>query len=247
MQTTAPGVFVAGDCAGFHDGMIANSDIARDQGRLAGIAAAESLGAVASGRAGTLRAQLQHLNGAGSSGVHTHWATWLHSIVDVSGYEAHTCQCEEVTRREVADVQPPRYLHWSSQEMSARSLKTLAKDGPINQDQIKRLTRAGMGHCQGRRCREQIALLLADEAGTDVSQIPMPSYRAPVRPLPLYVMWPDDEPEEMRENWTGWFGIRSAMRGRMAGLGGLLSTRVGGIPKPVPAKQGSGSTPAGQQ
>ena len=33
--------------------------------------------------------------------------------------------------------------------------------GPAHPDQVKRLTRAGMGPCQGRRCREQVAALLA--------------------------------------------------------------------------------------
>ena len=31
-----------------------------------------------------------------------------------------------------------------------------AEHGPVNADQVKRLTRAGMGHCQGRLCREQV-------------------------------------------------------------------------------------------
>ena len=59
----------------------------------------------------------------------------------------------------------------------------LAKEGPVNADQVKRLTRAGMGTCQGRRCREQIQMLLAMSAQVPPEQIPLASYRAPVRPL----------------------------------------------------------------
>jgi hypothetical protein len=91
--------------------------------------------------------------------------------------------------------------------MRARSLATLGQDGPVNADQIKRLTRAGMGPCQGRRCREQVALLLAEAGDVPVDAIPLASYRPPVRPLPLSVLWPHDEPAATREHWVSWFGI----------------------------------------
>jgi hypothetical protein len=119
----------------------------------------------------------------------------------------NVCQCEEVTRREVVETRPPRYLGWRSSAMSARNLGTLLRDGPINQDQIKRLTRAGMGPCQSRRCREQLALLLAESTGAPVDTIPLPTFRPPIRPLPLSVLWPADEPAPMRQDWVSWFGI----------------------------------------
>jgi len=134
-------------------------------------------------------------------------AAWLRASIEVGGWDVTVCQCEEVTRRELVAVQPPRYLGGRSDPMRARSLETLLRDGPLNQDQVKRLTRAGMGPCQGRRCREQVALCLADGAGVGVGDIPLPSYRPPVRPLPLSVLWPHDEPEAVREHWVSWFGI----------------------------------------
>jgi len=91
--------------------------------------------------------------------------------------------------------------------MEARSLDTMLRDGPVNQDQIKRLTRAGMGPCQSRRCREQVGLLLAQAAATSIDRIPLPSFRPPIRPLPMNVLWPTDEPAAMREDWVSWFGI----------------------------------------
>jgi thioredoxin reductase len=201
MQTCIPTVFAAGDCTGFHDGMLADPEVARAQGRLAGLAAAQSLGAVTSiplprwGR------------GQGEGAVHTYWQTWLQSLLHAGGWEVNICQCEEVTRRELVDVKPPRYLKWESPQMEARSLDTMLRDGPVNQDQIKRLTRAGMGPCQSRRCREQVGLLLAKAAGTSLDRIPLPSFRPPIRPLPMNVLWPQDEPDAMRENWVSWFGI----------------------------------------
>jgi len=207
MGTSVPDVFVAGDCAGFHDGMITDARVARDQGRLAGIAAAESLGAIPGGRAEALRTELGHPSGSGPREVHSHWQRWLQSLINAGGWDVYTCQCEEVTRRELVDVQPPRYLGRQSERMRARTLGALLKEGPINPDQVKRLTRAGMGPCQGRRCREQVALLLASEANTPIGEMPLASYRPPVRPLPLNVLWPHDEPEETREQWVSWFGI----------------------------------------
>jgi thioredoxin reductase len=134
------------------------------------------------------------------------WRAWLRASLDADGGgEAYACLCEEVTRRELAGVQPPRYLGPRGEAMRARSLDTLRRDGPIDPDQVKRLTRAGMGPCQARRCREQVGLLLADGAGA--ADLPVPSYRPPVRPLPLSALWPHDEPAAVREHWVSWFGI----------------------------------------
>jgi hypothetical protein len=64
-----------------------------------------------------------------------------------------------------------------------------------------------MGPCQSRRCREQVALLLAQATGTPVDRIPLPTFRPPIRPLPLSVLWPGDESPAMRGDWVSWFGI----------------------------------------
>jgi thioredoxin reductase len=201
MQTTIPTVFAAGDCAGVHDGMLADQEIARAQGHAAGLAAAESLRAT--------NIPLPHRGRGQGEGanLHEYWQTWLRSLLHAGGLDVNICQCEEVTRRELIELKPPRYLKWESSQMAARSLDTLLQDGPVNQDQIKRLTRAGMGPCQSRRCREQVSLLLAQATGTPVDRIPLPSFRPPLRPLPLNVLWPADEPPAMREHWVSWFGI----------------------------------------
>ena len=206
MRASLEDVFIAGDVAGFHDGMVLNPEIARNQGRLAGIAAAESLGAIDSAQARARRIEIQAETGAAESAeVHTYWRQWLQSLVNVGGLDVVACECEEVTRAELIDLRPPRYLDWQSERTSNRSLQTQLQDGPVDPDQVRRLTRVGMGECQGRRCREQAALLLAAESGSDIAEVPFMSYRPPVRPLPLSVMWPHDETEEMRENWVKWF------------------------------------------
>jgi thioredoxin reductase len=201
-RTSLPEVFVVGDGAGVHEGLCGDGCPAEARGRRAGLAAAGSLAGA------TPSAGASEPAGDGRPApVHAYWRAWLRASIETGGWDVYACQCEEVTRRELCDVQPPRYLGRRSEPMSARSLGTLLRDGPINQDQVKRLTRAGMGPCQGRRCREQVALLLAETAGIPPGAIPLASYRAPIRPLPLGVLWPHDETDAMREHWVSWFGI----------------------------------------
>ena len=131
---------------------------------------------------------------------------WMRALSAVSADDTIICQCEEVTRADLIGVQPPNYLA-RPPALCARSLETLIQDGPINQDQIKRLTRAGMGVCQGRRCRDQVAMLLAIEAGQPFGSIPLASHRAPVRPLPMKILADWQEPAAMEAAWDVWFGI----------------------------------------
>ncbi len=131
---------------------------------------------------------------------------WVRALAAVSAGDTIICQCEEVTRADLLGVQPPNYLT-RPPAMGARSLDTLMADGPPNPDQIKRLTRAGMGVCQGRRCRDQVAMLLAIEADKPFGTIPLATHRAPVRPLPLKIMADLHESEAMTAAWDVWFGI----------------------------------------
>ena len=214
LRTSVDTVFVAGDTAGFHDAMILDPDIARNQGQLAGVAAAESLGVIDKAQARARRSHIQ----AGtvttkSTEVHTGWRKWLQSLANAGGQDVFACPCEEVTRAEIIGLEPPRYLKWESEQMSRRSLDTQMNDNPVNPNQIKRLTRAGTGICQGRNCREQVALLLAEESNTDIAELPLMSYRPPVRPLPLKVMWPEDETEQVRNEWPKWFSPTNKVLG----------------------------------
>ena len=105
------------------------------------------------------------------------------------------CACEEVRLGDLRALRPPRYLHAEGPDAGLAALG----QGP--QDQVKRLTRAGMGPCQGRRCRDSVQAVLAHASPR------MASYRAPLRPLPLAVLAALEEDSALRANWTGWFGI----------------------------------------
>ena len=133
-------------------------------------------------------------------------AAWAEALGRHAPPETIVCQCEEVSRADLLGVQPPRYLDRPT-SMAARSLATLLADGPAHPVQIKRLTRAGMGPCQGRRCRDQVACLLAAEQGTTPDRVPVASFRAPVRPVPLGILADWNERPQMAAGWDVWFGI----------------------------------------
>lgn len=131
---------------------------------------------------------------------------WAAALGAQAPAETIVCQCEDVTRGDLLGVQPPRYLNRPGR-MAARSLATLRGDGPSHPDQIKRLTRAGMGPCQGRRCREQVRCLLAQADGVTIDRVPVASFRAPVRPVPLGILADWQERADMAAGWDVWFGI----------------------------------------
>jgi D-hydroxyproline dehydrogenase subunit alpha len=207
LQTSRERVYVAGDGGGVHDTMVADPGVAAAQGRLAAMAAAEALGALPPSRAQAMKQELGWARTVPSPATEADGrGAWVHALVAAGGLDVVACPCEGVTRRELLDVAPPRYLAWSPPGAWSSKMATVTtEDRSAHPDLLKRLTRAGMGHCQGRRCREQVALLLADAAGIDVSTVPLASYRPPVRPLPMKVLWPEDEPEAVRQRWAGWF------------------------------------------
>jgi thioredoxin reductase len=197
-QTTVPGVFAAGDCAGIWAAKTLDPEIARAEGRrAAGSAegpAADSAPAAAEGY-----------------DLGAYRLAWVRASVLESGDSAHVCQCEAVTAREILEVRPPRYLDWDgAKRRNSRDLRSLLGDAPPNPDQVKRLTRAGMGVCQGRRCREQVTALLALATGEPYGRIPAATYRAPVRPLRLTVAAAaTSESAAMARHWDTWFGMPS--------------------------------------
>ena len=188
VSTSLPNVFVAGDCAGLAQGNAIAQGIAAAQAALGG--AVEPL--ATEPRHDSLRYQLD----------------WMRALMAVAADEVVVCQCEEVTRGDLLGVQPPNYLDRPGR-MSARDIHSLNADGPVNQDQIKRLTRACMGACQARRCREQVSLIMTLATQSPPGSIPLAGFRAPVRPLPLKVLADWDEAAVMGEGWDVWFGIPS--------------------------------------
>jgi NAD(P)H-nitrite reductase large subunit len=74
------------------------------------------------------------------------------------------CRCEDIT---LADVR-----------------KAIA-DGWRTIDEIKRVTRAGMGPCQGRTCRMLIAQELSRHYKVPMEEVLMPTFRPLIKPVKL--------------------------------------------------------------
>ncbi|HME20759.1 MAG TPA: NAD(P)/FAD-dependent oxidoreductase [Acetobacteraceae bacterium] len=200
-RTSVPGIYAVGDCAGIWPAKTLDPEIGRAEGRRAAADVAASLGVVVAPPAEPQAPQ------TASYDLDAYWLDWVRAtVIDAAG-APYVCQCEEVTAHEILELRPPRYLAWPDDRRNTRTLRQMLGEAPPNPDQVKRLTRAGMGLCQGRRCREQVAALLALGAGVDLRDIPLASHRAPVRPIPLSVAADMQEAAAMSEHWDTWFGM----------------------------------------
>ena len=72
------------------------------------------------------------------------------------------CRCEEITRAEI---------------------KEAIRNGMRTLNGVKRITRAGMGLCQGQTCQRLVAQILTEELGLSAAEIDPTTARGPVRPL----------------------------------------------------------------
>jgi thioredoxin reductase len=199
--TSTRNVYAIGDCAGL------GAD-PEEEGRRAARAVAASLGMTAFAEAEPKPGP--HIDRPLAADRSVERArVWMQAQIAASGLDVCVCQCEEVTRRELIDLKPPRYLRAMVPDVApgGRNLQALAADGPLNQDQVKRLTRAGMGPCQGRRCREQVQMLLETAATSRPGVVPLARHRPPVRPLPLKVLAAEEESAALRDHWVAWFNI----------------------------------------
>lgn len=78
--------------------------------------------------------------------------------------EVLICRCEEVSRAEIREA---------------------VQSGATNLWQVRRLTRAGMGLCQGRSCQHLVARLMAETLEQPIEDVLHPSYRSPIQPVPI--------------------------------------------------------------
>lgn len=188
-QTSLESVVSAGDCAG----CMVDTMTAPQQGRYA---VRQSIGA--------------DFSAPEFSSIDNWWyqKRWYEALTENVDPTLVVCQCEGVSRGDILAVRAPEYVGGPRERSSGRNLKSLIDDGPLDQNEIKRLTRACMGVCQARRCREQVAFMLAQASSVEPAAVPLAGYRAPVRPLPLGVLADWNENAAMTADWEGWFRIR---------------------------------------
>lgn len=199
-RTSLPFILAAGDCAGAWPSKSLDETIARREGRNAARTALAALGIDAG------PAESASIPDVPAFDLARHLAAWVRASIVYAQHEPFVCLCEEVTAGEILARQPPRYLGWKAANGTLESTMTA---GSPNPDVTKRLTRACMGPCQGRRCREQVATLLGIGAGLALDEVPLASFRPPVRPLSLQQIGQIEETPSMRERWDAWFGMPS--------------------------------------
>ena len=164
MSTNKPGVFVAGEITG-----IGGSALALEEGRIAGLSAAEHVGALPPAEAD--RRRLPHRRRRAHLG---RFADMLNVLFrprpglwePLSG-SVTICRCEEV---------------------SAQEIRACVAAGCTTTKSIKDWTRAGMGLCQGRMCRAMVSEIIAAERSVALDSIPFPHVRPPIKPVPIHAL-----------------------------------------------------------
>jgi NADPH-dependent 2,4-dienoyl-CoA reductase/sulfur reductase-like enzyme len=161
LESSVPGVFVAGDGGG-----VAGAEAAALEGRLAGLALARRLGALDARRFEERRqplterlARLRRFRAALDRASRPRPGPGEPADPDTV-----CCRCEEVTRRDLDQS-------LDSREPTLRSLKTA--------------TRLGMGPCQGRMCWPAAARYIAGRTDRTPASLGPLSVRPPIRPVTL--------------------------------------------------------------
>jgi thioredoxin reductase/bacterioferritin-associated ferredoxin len=161
MQTSVPGIFAVGDAAN-----ISGAIIVEEEGRIAGIKAAENLGAISLNEAqDRYEAPLKRLRSFEKFRKAINEATAIRSgLLGLANSETVVCRCEEVTLSEVNEA---------------------LREGAGDLQSLKLLTRVGMGPCQGRNCAPSMGMYVCDKLKITPEQAGRINPRPPVKPVTL--------------------------------------------------------------
>lgn len=172
MRTSLSGIYAIGDGSG-----VGGSRFAIQEGKIAGIYAAQELGAItpqqASNQSSVFRKRLRRLD---------KFRTALNEAYrpgqganELAKEDTIICRCEEKRQADLEQV---------------------LAEGVTDMNVVRAQTRIGMGRCQGRNCASHVAAAIAAHTGTPVEDVPIVSARAPVRPVNLSVIAAQrDQPE----------------------------------------------------
>ncbi len=81
-------------------------------------------------------------------------------------------------------------------DVTLGEIKEVIRKGYTTLDEIKRLTRAGMGQCQGKTCRNLLLQVIANELHVPVTEIELSRLRPPSVTIPLELLAKEDGNEE---------------------------------------------------
>jgi len=171
MATSVDGIYAAGDCAG-----VAGSLVALEEGRIAGIAAAHAQGCLSAEEARARMAPsrdrlagLRRLRAALDA-----LSTPRPGLYELAKDDTIVCRCEEITLGEI---------------------RAALVNGVDDVNAVKRMTRSGMGNCQGRYCGPALQEIIARAQGRPAHDIVPLTPRPPLRPVPIGVLGGDGELE----------------------------------------------------
>ena len=167
--TSVEGVFLCGDGAG-----IRGAAAAELHGTLAGLSAAEHLGARTAKERATLRPRF---NRAARFGLAmTALSTSRPGLAMLTKPDTIVCRCESLTRTRI------------SQEVEVGAASTNA---------VKSGLRAGMGPCGGKYCQTAIARFIAMHENRPEAEIPPSAPRPPLRPVPVSALSADFDYDDL--------------------------------------------------
>ncbi|MDH7640035.1 FAD-dependent oxidoreductase [Sphingomonas oryzagri] len=157
MRASVPGLYVAGEVTG-----VAGAEVSMLEGVIAGLGIASDSGSIESGdavrRAGPTRRRLRSAR---------RFAEMLAATADPTPFWPHLaddgtviCRCEDILRGTLADA--------------------IAGNPDAGPNAIKRLTRTGMGRCQGRGCEHHLRAMMPPSRPQGAFEP-----RMPVRPTPI--------------------------------------------------------------
>jgi NADPH-dependent 2,4-dienoyl-CoA reductase/sulfur reductase-like enzyme len=163
-RTSVEGVYVAGEIGG-----IGGSEVAIEEGRIAGLAAARALGKSETGASQKQEAEIRkRLTRAREFAELASGMMQLKpALLDLITDDTILCRCESVPAAQIMQA---------------------IDEGDLTLRGIKVQTRAGMGSCQGRMCGHLISRLIAKKTGVALESIEPDTARSPVKPVPLRVL-----------------------------------------------------------
>ncbi len=181
LETTAPGISVAGNIAG-----IESATVAMAQGRLAAIAIVDPP------RVGEYQRVLEQVRHEAPIGFMPHLRRGHAAVAcaweDTQG--AGVAACVASAPRERSRVDPLGELDQDlvlcrCEGVTVGMVRRVTRQGFSTAEEIKRFTRMTMGSCQGRVCGGVLERIQAACGGTTASQTSIPGHRPPVRPVAL--------------------------------------------------------------
>ena len=164
METSVNGVYAVGDGAG-----VAGSAIAIIEGRIAGISLSHSLGRLSLDKAQKLKIPLVKSlrNIQRFRNIIDEMTLPRPGLYELANDETLICRCEEI---------------------SLGDIKNAMNKGLTEINEIKRLTRCGMGRCQGRMCGPILQEVLARLTGKPAGDIGYLNQRPPTKPVSLEML-----------------------------------------------------------